>query len=566
MNKYKLVVSIFSKFKKKRKIEFVILSIFSLITSMLEVVSIGLVVPFLSVLFNLDLFKSKFPEVSNFFETDEKLLLGMTLIFISVIFSSGIIRFSLFVWQIKFSNSLGLDFGLKILKNILSQDYLDFIKTNNSKRISALTIKLNQVVNQIILAVLRITYISIFIILLLIVFLIYMPIDIMVIFLFIFIVYFLINKFFSSRLIKYGDLINDYTNNIIKLLNEAFASHKDVIIFNLKKNVLDEYKHSEENLRNSIKKLKIIGAFPKFFIESIGIISIVTFAYLNINTDSATSIILPTIGFLLLGMQRLLPLAQELHHNITEFKGGLGIAKEIDSFLITKYENDINIPEIKFEFKSFATHNLSFSYTSDHIIFSNVNLKFKKGQIIGFYGESGSGKTTLMDVLMGLINFNAGEIYINGIIFSKIKNTWLKNIAFVSQNIYLSDKSIAENIALKQSFSKIDIVRINEVIKSCGLQELISVLPSGIHTKIGENGTFLSGGQKQRLALARALFRKPEVLFLDEFTSALDNETENKIFSTINDLKTRNGTTVLFITHNLDMLKFADIKIELNHL
>jgi ABC-type multidrug transport system fused ATPase/permease subunit len=566
MNNYKLVTSIFLKLERNKKIEFFLLSIFSLVTSIFEVLSIGIVVPFLSVLFNLSLFKSKFPEISLLFQTDEELLLAMTLIFVSLIFLSGTIRFLLFVWQIKFSNTLGLDFGIKILNNFLSQDYLSFIQTNNSKRISALTIKLNQVVNQIILATLRISYISIFTFLLLIVFIIYMPIDIMLIFLFIFIIYFTINKFFSNKLIIYGNLINDHTNNIIKLLNEAFGSHKDVIVFDLKNVVLDEYKLSEENLRDSIKKLKIIGAFPKYFIESIGIVSIVLFAYNNIDSTSSKNIILPTIGFLLLGMQRLLPLAQELHHNITEFKGGLGVAKEIDNFLSYNYQNNNYKTDNSFKFNTFSANNLSFSYTPDNIIFSDLNFKFSKSQIIGFYGGSGSGKTTLMDIIMGLVDSHSGSIFINDQFFSNIKNTWLNNIAHVSQNIYLSDKSIAENIALKHALNQLDILKINDLVKLCELEDLINILPNGIYTSVGENGTFLSGGQKQRIALARALFREPEVLFLDEFTSALDSEIENKIFITINNLRLKYGTTVLFITHKLEMLQYADIKIELNQL
>jgi ATP-binding cassette subfamily B protein len=566
MNKKKLIASIFLKFKKNRKIEFTFLTIFSLVASFFEVFSIGLVVPFLSVLFNLNTFKSKFPQVSDYFKSDEKILLGITVIFIIVVFLSGLIRFVLFVWQIRFSNSLGVDFGVKILSNFLNQNHLDFIQTNNSKRISALTIKLNQVINQIILAVLRILYISIFIILLLIVFLIYMPVDIMSIFIFIFIIYFFINKFFSSKLIVYGDLINHNSNLIIKSLNEAFFSHKDVIIFNLKNVVLEEYKAYEENLRDSIKKLKIIGAFPKYFIESIGIISIVLFAYLNINSDSARSIILPTIGFLLLGMQRLLPLAQELHHNITEFKGGIGIAKEIDEFLNINYVENNNFIEEPFIFKTFEANALSFYYASDKCVFSNVNLNFEKGQIVGFYGGSGSGKSTLMDVIMGLVDSTSGQIYINNNIISEIKSTWIKNIACVSQNIYLSDKSIAENIALKNKFTESDILKINELVKLCELEDLISLLSNGIFTIVGENGSFLSGGQKQRIALARALFSEPEVLFLDEFTSALDSVTENNLFETINNLRIQKGTTILFITHKLEMLKYADLKIELNQI
>ena len=229
MKNLNLLQSFIRQFNKRRKIEFVILGFFSLFTSILELFSIGLVIPFLTILFDLEFFQSKFPVVYNYFDSEDSLRRGVMIIFVVLIIISALIRYLLFVWQTKFSHKLGLDFGYRILSNTLNEDYLEFKKIHNSQRISVLTLKLNQVVIQIILSSLRISYIGVFSILVITSFVLYMPIQILYILILLFCIFISINYFFSKKLNIYGDLINSLTNKIIKLLSEAFSSHKDTI-------------------------------------------------------------------------------------------------------------------------------------------------------------------------------------------------------------------------------------------------------------------------------------------------------------------------------------------------
>ena len=139
-----------------------------------------------------------------------------------------------------------------------------------------------------------------------------------------------------------------------------------------------------------------------------------------------------------------------------------------------------------------------------------------------------------------------------------------KKISHVSQKVYLSDKSFIENISFKKSISEKEISKINSLISMCELTELVESLPDGLNTIVGENGSFLSGGQIQRIGLARALFRDPSIMFLDEFTGALDSTTESKILETIVKLNSTLGITIIFITHNHDILKYADVVVKLD--
>lgn len=565
MSNYKVIASLFNKIERSRKNQFISLALFSLFTSIFEVFSIGLVFPFISILFNLQNFKSKFPFIQDYFSSDYEIINGISFIFIVVIILTGLFRYLLLIFHIRFSQNLGIEIGLKMLNNFLDTDYIDFIQTNNSKRVSALTLKLNQVVNQIVLALLRIIYTSLFILIITIVFLIYMPGSILYIFTVIFVLYFLINKIFSKHIIFHGESINERSNAIIKILNESFNAIKDVIVFNLKDSLINVYKQTEVELRNSINKLRIIGMFPKYLIESLGIVCIVIIAYNNVN--NANNDILPIIGFLLLGLQRILPLAQELHHSITELKGGVAVAYEVDKYLVS---NDKKINEIKTNniqriyFQSLELKGLSYSYNSRNKILTDFNITISRGDIVGIFGESGSGKTTLLDILLGLLYVDVGKFYVNGIEFNQIRAEWNNSISFVSQNIFLTDKTIAENITLKEKLEESDEIKLQQLLELCEMSSLLQSLPNGIDSYVGENGAFLSGGQKQRIAIVRALFQEPEVLILDEFTSALDKSTEEKVFLNIINWGKKNKITIIYVTHEQDMLRQANIKVNLS--
>jgi ABC-type multidrug transport system fused ATPase/permease subunit len=171
-------------------------------------------------------------------------------------------------------------------------------------------------------------------------------------------------------------------------------------------------------------------------------------------------------------------------------------------------------------------------------------------------GGSGAGKTTLLDVILGLHDPREGRVTVDGVDIAGIKRRWQANIAYVPQDVYLLDATLAENIAFDQAKGDIDPAQLQSAIEQAQLEELVGQLPSGVDTPIGEKGSRLSGGQRQRVGIARALYRQPELLVLDEATSALDNETEHRINETIRAL--RGDITVLVVAHRLSTVRHAD--------
>ena len=199
-------------------------------------------------------------------------------------------------------------------------------------------------------------------------------------------------------------------------------------------------------------------------------------------------------------------------------------------------ENKLEKNEIFFN-SNISLRNISFSYEgTEKKILDSINLDIYKGDTIGFIGDSGSGKSTLVDLIIGLLKPIAGKILVDGKPINTKSSNWLNHFGYVQQNIYLIDDSLKMNIAFGELDHDIDTSLLTNAIKNSELDELVNALPNGLDTNVGE-GVKLSGGQKQRIAIARALYRNPEILIFDEATSALDTNTEDKVMLSINKLK-----------------------------
>ena len=206
--------------------------------------------------------------------------------------------------------------------------------------------------------------------------------------------------------------------------------------------------------------------------------------------------------------------------------------------------------------ESVVLKNISYSYDNHTNVLNDINIKINKGEFIGIQGESGIGKSTLLNVLLGYIKPDKGEIWIDDTMLTPVHmQGWRGQIGYVPQDTFILDATIAENIALGQSTEHINPAKINSVLKAVQMSEWVDKLPAGIHTVIGENGCLISNGQKQRIGIARALYKEAEFLILDEATSALDDETEKEVLSVIYNLPAKGyKVTLVIVSHNSNTL------------
>ena len=294
------------------------------------------------------------------------------------------------------------------------------------------------------------------------------------------------------------------------------------------------------------------------------LISILAFKLTN--KQEGSSLAIPILGSLALAAQRMMPILQQIYNSWTTIKGSQEILKTVLNYL------NLNIPYInkskvqyKLDFKkSIQLKNINYQYNSNsEVVLKDINLNIEKGTKIGITGITGSGKSTLIDIIMCLIIPQSGEIVVDDVIVTeKNRRNWQKNIAHVPLNIFLTDGSIAENIAFGLEPCNIDMQRVKDAAKNAQLLETIYAMKNGFNTIVGERGIRLSGGQRQRIGIARALYKNADIIIFDEATSALDYETEKEVMNSINLIK--NNITIIIIAHRISTLKNCDHIIQLD--
>jgi ABC-type bacteriocin/lantibiotic exporter with double-glycine peptidase domain len=310
--------------------------------------------------------------------------------------------------------------------------------------------------------------------------------------------------------------------------------------------------------------LILLGQSPKFIIESIGIclVGMLTLFLFDANADFID--FLPFLGVLTLSTLKMLPSFQLIYLYNSLALATLVSANELDQILSNKYAILSKFEKFNFNFEDrIYLKNISFKYLNgSKLLFNNLNFTIKKGDRVGIIGDSGSGKSTLIDLIIGLLSPTNGNIYVDEKTLSiHNANSWQDKISLVSQDGFITNASIAENIHL-DFFGEINYERIWECIRIVSLYEFVSNLPGGIHHKLVDNGGTLSGGQKQRICLARALYRGGEILVLDEATSALDKRTALEIMELIYKLPISN--TIIIVTHDYDIIKSCNNILNLN--
>jgi len=284
---------------------------------------------------------------------------------------------------------------------------------------------------------------------------------------------------------------------------------------------------------------------------------IATLAYVMTQQEGGMVTAIPILGALALGAQRLLPVLQQAYSSYSIIKGSKSSFEDVLKLLdqpLPEYADKPLSKPISFE-QEIKLTNLSFRYTKDSPwVLKNINLSLEKGSSIGFIGVTGSGKSTLLDIVMGLLPATNGDLIIDQqSINGQNRRAWQAHIAHVPQNVYLSDSTIEENIAFGVEKKYIDHQRVREAAQQSQIADLIEQWKEGYQTFVGEQGVRLSGGQRQRIGIARALYKKANILIFDEATSALDNETEGEIMKEINALDQE--ITILIIAHRLTTLK-----------
>ena len=563
MKTFKKIYQLFPEKFKKKSILFIFLSIFA---SILETLGIGLIFPLIEIIINQKFSKNLFGINFNefFSESENKEIISFIILIILVLYLFKTIFLILFnYWQIKFSQNIYKFLSIKLLKKYLFNPITFYHKKNTSvllRNVIFETKNYGASIN-IILKLFAEIFITFFILGLVI----YIEPKKSIIIITIIISFALLFYFLSSKKI-YSLGIKKLQNieKASKIIGESLSGIRDIKLksvenyfYEIYKNFLNKFVKVQNYQQAIIDSPRIIFEFIVLCLVLGGLLY-----YMRFNND--INELLPVIGLYLVAAFRLIPAIMRILSMMQSIKGLQAsvdmLNNELEYYENNKKENFKNSFNEKISLnKNIKFKNVYFSYDQKKEILKDFSFEINKSEIIGIYGKSGSGKSTLVDLLTGLLTPDKGEILIDERFKLNQNNIpeWQKKIGYVSQNVFLFDKSLRENIAFGQENDAIDDKKIWNILRKTALLDVITDL----NVEVGEKGIKFSGGQVQRMGIARELYRNPELLILDEATNSLDKQTENLILESIKDLK--KSTTIIIISHKESTLKVCDEIINL---
>lgn len=375
-----------------------------------------------------------------------------------------------------------------------------------------------------------------------------------------------ITKVFKPRLNKIGQKNQQYQSRIAKWRIQATYGLKDVKVLNREEFFVRNYYETGEVGADIAKIYTVMNNIPRLAIETVFMVSVLAFILVFIKTGGDVTAMLTTVATFAVAAVRVLPSVNRINTYITEISymqpcldyvyENLQEGMKNDEMLRARRENGISEKLVLND--KIELNHITFHYPdTDKNIFTDAHMEVKKGQSVGVIGPSGAGKSTIVDILLGLLKVQNGEITCDGIDIFKNYESWLAQIGYIPQAIYLIDESIRENIAFGIDADKVDENRIWEALEEAQLADFVRSLPDGLDTTIGDRGVRISGGQRQRIGIARALYNKPEILVFDEATSALDNETEAAVMDAVNSFHGKK--TMVIIAHRLNTIANCDV-------
>ncbi|RKM59619.1 ABC transporter ATP-binding protein [Butyrivibrio sp. XB500-5] len=379
----------------------------------------------------------------------------------------------------------------------------------------------------------------------------------------------IITKVLKPRLNRIGRENQETQSRIAKWRIQAIYGLKDVKVLNRQDFFIRNYYESGKVGADIARNYTVMNNIPRLLIETMFIVVVFSYILIYILGGGMPETLMTQLTAIAAAALRLMPSVNRINTYLTEIAynqfsldfvyNNLTESMKIDKEMRAE-RAAIAGPELHLE-KEIRIKDITFAYPdADTNIFTNANMVVPKGKSVGIMGPSGAGKSTVVDIILGLLHVQKGEILCDGSNIFSNYDSWLAQIGYIPQSIYLVDESIRENIAFGIDADRIDDNRIWEVMEEAQLADFVRSLPEGLDTKIGDRGVRLSGGQRQRIGIARALYHNPEILVFDEATSALDNETEAAVMEAINSFHGKK--TMIIIAHRLNTIANCDIIYE----
>jgi ATP-binding cassette subfamily B protein len=565
----RLLLRLWHHLAPRRRKQILVVSVLMVVSALAEVVTLGAVIPFITVLVEPERI-FQFGPVADLAQLlgisrPEDLVLPLAVLFVAGALLAALIRL-LVVWSTtRLAVTIGSDLSADAYKRTLYQPYSVHVGRNTSEVTSGLLHKVEAIVDGVLLPV-QIASGSLFTIATVMITLILIDPLIATI-----AVggfgggYVATTQIFRNRLKRNSQRIAQEQTRLVKAIQEGTGGIRDILIDGTQSLFLDQFRNSDRPRRQAIGSIHVIAQTPRIVMEGVAMLLISMLAVAVSGQPDGIAGGLPTLGAMALGGQRLLPLYQQCYSAATNVLGRRSLLVNALEMLAQPMPATYGLPtppalepQVGLECR-----HIRYRYSDDGPwVINDLDLTIARGTRVGLVGTTGCGKSTLLDLLMGLLTPIEGAILVDGGVLEGGRlRSWQRSIAHVPQHIFLADASMAENIAFGTSVEDISMDRVREAAGRAMIAEFIEEEPAGYATLTGERGIRLSGGQRQRIGIARALYKQANVLIFDEATSALDNLTEQSVIRSLTTLDRE--VTIVLVAHRLSTLRDCDVIVEM---
>ena len=527
-----------------------------LVGTFLETMSVGLLIPVLSVLTSTDSqIELPFGVIQT--EVNRTSLIWIVVVGVFFVYVIKNVFLALSVWiQRGYLTRLTARFGSDILKSYVLQPFAFHLKKNSSTLIRN-TQDASVLVAGGIEPLLTVTSEGLIAVSLFLVLVVVEPLGTLLVVGTLAFVTMLFQRLSSKRLSSWGTQRQFEKAKIIQTIQQSLGAVKDVQVLGRESWFIRQHDVHQHNDGRLLRKIITVQALPRLWLEVMAIGGLTGLVGVMLVSGEDSSEIVPVVGLFAATAFRVLPSINKIVGSKQQLKVSRAAIETIyaDLHLPVRVTQDEKLS--KLVFSDLVTRDLTFSYDdTERLVLHEVCVRIDAGEAVGFVGQSGSGKSTLIDIMLGLLEPQSGTVLINGRSFDDVKQSWQKTIGYIPQTIFLMDDSLRRNIAIGIADNEIDEVAILEALKSAQLEDFVASLPEGLDTVVGERGVRLSGGQRQRIGIARALYHRPSVLVLDEATSSLDTETEHGVMQAVQALQ--GDKTVIIVAHRLSTVEYCD--------
>jgi len=563
------IKELFSLLSNKQRKHFYILQFFVILMALTEILGIASIAPFMALVGDTSLLQqegiySKLYQLSGISNPVGFLFLAGCLVLLMLTIST--IVSMLTTWRLAvYGASVGTELADRLYSYYMQQSWLFHASGSSAQLTKQVSTEANRISGSIIQPLMSLNAKLVLALFISVSIFIYNPIIAIAGISAFILAYMIMYKLVRKSLILNGRRLSEVSTQRFRLMNEGFGGIKDVLLLDRKYDFIDRFTEEGGLQARAQGTNNTISLVPRFFVELLAFGAMISLVLVLIKSyDGNLGQVLPVLAIYALACFKLLPALQQIYSSITQIKGNAAafeaVKEDLQQSNITMSElNEKTVaPKLKFE-QQIKLDNITFAYPNkDRYALNNVSISIPINHVIGIVGSSGSGKSTLIDIILGLLPPQSGHMYIDDTLITKDNlRSWQNNLGFVPQSIFLSEGSIAENIAFGLSADEIDYTQVLNAIDLAHLTELVEELPKGMHTKVGERGVQLSGGQRQRIGIARALYNQADVLMFDEATSALDGITEKIIMDAIHDFSGQK--TIIMIAHRLKTVEKCDI-------